>query len=354
MSEKLLKILLKTYNNIFVLSGILIILFTWAIYLLLGKGAADALIEQMLHREQTVARSGAISVGLFMNNLSSQTSVHSTRPAIVSFDPKNAPKDLEVFMERWKGTPVSGLILVDEDGIVRFGRDRYEATGEGVSVAERDYFKWAKTAKEGEVFIVEPFQSKIGFTSGRYVVSAVSPVFSKGRFNGALVTGFLLDEANKEFLDPLKITENTRIYLVDQNGVILSGPVPKLIGLNYLDYLKKSGISGAEKTSELLTSTLTSEKEGKLDIILPNDQKKGAPTRYLIAYSPIIIGSQHWTLAVATPATDALEFLTPFYFKDLGLAGLAFLAFLIISIRISKIKGYEEGIEEEKKAHGET
>lgn len=321
------------------------------IYLLLGKGASDALIQQMVNRQKSVARAGASLYKLFISDLSHQTSSYSNHSRIIAFDPKEVPVEFKGFMDGWNGTPVSGLILVDRQGIVRFGADRIGPTGEGIDVSEREYFNWAKTAKEGEVFIVEPFQSKIGFTTGRYVVSAVSPVFKNGQFNGALVTGFIIDEAISYYLDPLKVTNNTRVYLIDQNGVIVAGPIKKLIGVNYLDYLNKAGFAGGAVLVQKIKAVLMDTDEGSIDIALPDENKNGALTRYLIAYSPIVVGSQRMTLAVATPATDALESLTPFYFRDLGLAGLAAVGFLIIAVRISKIGGYKEGAIQEHKIH---
>ena len=91
--------------------------------------------------------------------------------------------------------------------------------------------------------------------------------------------------------------------------------------------------------------------EGKIDVVLPNDNNISILTPYLIAYSPVFIDNYHWMLAVATPEADTLVFMTPFYFRIIGLAGLAFFGFLIITIRISKIKGYEEGFADKTKLH---
>jgi hypothetical protein len=246
------------------------------------------------------------------------------------------------------------IILVDKNGVVKYGADRFGSTGEGINVTERDYFKWAKSATEGGVHFVEPYQSKIGFTSGSFVISAVSPLFKDGKFNGAFVTGFLLSEATQRFLEPLKITDDTRIYLMYQNGVILFGPVKELVGINYLDYMEKSSVPGKQEIIKELKGALNSDEENKLDIVLPNENKKGALTRYLVAYAPVIVGDQHWTIGVATPVADALEFLTPFYFKEIGILGLLFAGFLVITIRVAKIKGWNEGVGEEHKIHSSS
>jgi hypothetical protein len=141
--------------------------------------------------------------------------------------------------------------------------------------------------------------------------------------------------------------------LVDENGVIITGTMEKLIGQNYLEKIANSGMPGSGKIVELLKARLSSNEEGKIDLALPDESKGGFLTRFLIATTPVYIGEKHWLLAVATPVNDALTFVVPFYFRNLALAGLALLGFLVIGIRIAKIRGYQEGIEEEHKEHGE-
>lgn len=351
MHSKVLRLLSRPYNNIFVLTGALIIIFAGAVYFIFNKEATRSLNEQMLHREQIMARSGAISVGVFVQSLSDQISAFSLISHIHPLDPVDAQNDLELFLRGWKNTPLSGLILVDRNGLVRYGLDREGKTGVGINVQEREYFNWAKTADEGDVFIGAPIQSKIGFATGRFIVPVASPLIYNGRFNGVIVSSFLLDELTVGKIDPLKITDRTAIYLVDEGGVIYSGPARELVGVNYQDYISKSGIVGGKKVAEILGSAMRSASEGKLTIALPDETNNNLLTPFLISYSPINIGDYNWMLVIATPQKDALVFMAPFYFRSLGLTGLAFLGFLIIAIRISKIKGYMEGSEEEHKIH---
>jgi len=324
------------------------ILFAGVIYLFLNKAAADNLVEQMLHREQVAARSGSIALKVFVSSFGNQVSSFSNRIDILS---QIEQKDLEMFVKSWKNTSVSGAVVVDGSGVVKYGFDRQGPTGKGIDLSDRQYFMWAKTAKGGDVLIGSPVQSKIGFASGRYVVPVASPIIRGGKFSGVFVSSFLLDEITSYYLDSLKITNNTRVYLFDQNGVIFSGPAKELVGINYFDYLTKSGIVGSDLLVQKLKNAFLSDDEFKLDIALPDENKNGVLTRFLIAASPIVVGNHHWMLVVTTPAIDALEFLTPFYFTNLGLAGLAFLGFLIIAVRISKIGGYKEGATKEHQIH---
>lgn len=340
----------RVYNNIFILSGILVILFAGAVYLLLGKGAADALKEQMLHREQVIARAGVASVESFFS-VATRSLIGLALNPILTGDPKDAKALLDGYMGRWEGTPVGGILLLDKNGVVITGSNPAGVNSVGVSLADRDYFKWAKTAAKGQYFVSQPLLSKAGATKGHYVVTVVSPVFDvNGKFFGAIDEAVLLSELTDEYLIPLKISDATATFLIDGQGVIIGTSVPKLEGVGYINYLKTKPYPGAETTAEQFENALKSNTEGKIDTVLQEAQT-GKLVRYLIAYDPVMIGGNRGILAVATPDADALVYLTPFYFKDLGLAGLAGLAFLLIMIRISKIRGYKEGAEEEHKIH---
>jgi len=351
-ARKLKELLFKPQNSIFILTGVLILLISGAIYVLLGKQASDSLVEQMLHREQLSARAGAGSLESFFILYGKAQSSFSTRREIIS-PAENTNESLYNFIARWEGTPVAGVIFVDTSGRVKYNGNRQNAPDVGADVSDRSYFVWGKTAKKGEVLVSEPIISRLGASKGKYVVTVSTPVIAgDGSFEGLLAGAVILGELTDQYLDPLKISDKTRIYLVDNDGIILSSPVEKLIGVNYLDYILKSGIPGSQKVYEILKGSLESNDEGKMDLALPDETKNGFLTRYLIARAPVNVGGEHWTLGVATPASDALEYLAPFYFKNLGIAGLAFLAFLMIAIRVAKVVGYKEAVEAEHEAHG--
>lgn len=345
------EIILKPQNSFFVLSGILVLLISVAIYLLLGKQAKDTLVEQMLHREQLAARAGGNSIETFFELFGkSMTSLANT------VEVKEFGKDVEdllnQYIKSWEGTPVSGVILLDEKGVVKFNGNRNLTPEVGPSLADRAYFINAKEARRGDVIISSPLVSRLGASKGKYVVIVATPVIlGNDSFKGTLAAAVIVDELTDQYISPLKISDKTRIYLIDKDGFIISSPIEKLIGINYLDRILNSGIPGSRKVYEILKQNLDSNEEGKIDIALPDETRNNILTRFLVARAPVNVGNEHWVLAVATPASDALAYLTPFYFRHLAIVGFAFLAFLIISIRIAKVVGYKEAVEAEHKEH---
>ena len=355
MSEavrKFKEVLLKPQNSLFILTGVLVLLVSVAVYFLMGKQASDALVEQMLHRQQISARAGSRSLGLFFDLFGKSLTGLGARREVTS-PGATTNNSLNDFITRWEGTPVAGAIILDTLGKVKYNGSRLGTPDVGADLSDRDYYFWAKTAKRGEVFISEPVISRVGASKGHYIVVVATPILAEdSSFEGVLGASVILEELTDQYIDPLKVSERTRIYLIDDGSVILSSPVEKLIGVNYLDYILKSDIPGSKKIYEILKGSLESNDEGKMDIALPDETRNGLLTRYLIARAPINVGSEHWTLAIATPASDALEYLTPIYFRQIGIVALAFFGFLIIAMRIAKVVGYGEAVKVEHQEHG--
>ena len=335
IKEKVLSFLNKLANSVVFFMTVILLVLAVVFFLGFGTSARAALIEQMLHREQIIARSGANSIETFMNLVGNSIKI------IAKGTP--TPEDLDVFTEKWNDTPVVGIILTDASGEVIVNSNRTGELGTGVNLSDRDYFIWAKTAAEGQVYVSAPVISRLGTSKGKFIVLVSSPVVENGEFKGVLAGAALLSDVPGYFLEPLKISPATRIYLLDDSGVILSSGVPQLIGVNYIDYLASNPFLGSVATVPTFKKALASKEEGKIDIAL-QDETNQKLTRYLIAYTPLLLNGdeRHWLLAIATPAEDALVYMGPIYARQFVAIIVAFLAVLALGIRLAKVIAYRE------------
>jgi len=261
-------------------------------------------------------------------------------------------------MKIWKEEPIGGIILTDKNGVVIYNSNRLGTRDIGSDISDRDYFKSLKSSsKEGEFIIGSPVISQMGASKGKYIVALASPVVTNGQFNGILAVSLILSDLADKYLDPLKISPQTRVYMIDSNGVIMHSPFSNLIGVNYFEYLNKSNLKDSDKIIDSLDVILRTSGESKLDIFLPaepNFQLK----RYLIAVSTVDIStfsnSLNWKLAIATPVDDAFLFLYPYssfsiVYLLFGLfIVLAFSALIILIIKIEMAKAYKEGFNNAK------
>lgn len=338
-------ILSRLFNNIFVFVGLLFIGLGLVFYVVLGRGAVDTLTSQMLERKLVIARGGASSIqaffGLFGNSLKTLGRSEISQ------------EDIDDFVNDWKDTPVSGVILTDEDGVVLANSTRTEEINTGADISDRDYFNWAKEAKQGEIFVGEPVVSRVGVSTGKFVAVTATPIFRNGEFRGVLAAAMFISELTQDYLEPLKTSENTRVYVIDPSGVIIFGPFEKLIRVNYFDYLAENKVLGYEEINRVLKERVSNTAEGKLKIALPNE-KTGKITPFLVAHSPIYYNNgSYWTLAVAIPEADALTYMTPLYIRGLILLVITFMVLMAFSARLAKRMGYTEGFSEHGVLHKE-
>ena len=159
----------------------------------------------------------------------------------------------------------------------------------------------------------------------------------------------LLSELTKTYLNPLKISKDTQVYLLNQEGIFLHSYYPELVGKSAIGYLEENSYPGSDKIIDWIEEKLAESEKGKYIFPMQDLDNKTEFKRYLLAYTPFSLGERHFILAVATPREDALAFFPPFYGNQV--AALDFLLFyvlsivgvLILAIRIAQKEAYLEG-----------
>ena len=89
------------FNSIILFALLLLVFLGFVFYLILGKGARNALVEQMLHREQANARAGASSIATFFELVGKTSTAISNRDEIIKPGPQTDVL-LESAMLKWK------------------------------------------------------------------------------------------------------------------------------------------------------------------------------------------------------------------------------------------------------------
>lgn len=309
-------------------------------YLLLGRGVVDTLVEQMQHRELAVARMGAASVTAFLDLAGKSVVVVAGNPG-----------GLQAFADQWQGTPLVGTILTDVSGQVVAGANQAEAPVDLISVADRNYFMWAKTAGAGAVEVFGPVLSRTGQSKGKYVVIVATPQMDRqGKFKGVLAAAVMLSKLTEQYLDPLRFSEQMGVHVVTDEGLVVYSSTGPKAGENVVEYVKKQQFLGSKVLAQRAAEGLKKGEEGKLDLAWPGE--KGWQ-RYLVAYSPIKIEEgRYWYLVLTMPVDDALAFVGPLYMRVLVTFTAVFLAFLAYAVRLARHFASEERRKYEHEKHG--
>lgn len=306
------------------------------------KISQDVLYEQMLHREQIVARAGSFALENFFGSLSDQLETYVQKSDVSKIDDSTV-KDLVDFISIWsEDKPVEGILILDKEGKI-VANDRSDTIGDDLKTIE--YFKVLKESSKARIFLSKPFVDKIGEAEKQVVVVA-SPIIKDGEFKGVLAVNVSIDGLAEKYLTPLKLAEENRIYLINDEGVIISSPVRELIGVNYLNFIRNSGVKDTQRVIELFNKAFEDGTESKLDMVLPQPSKNGfVNTRYLAAESPVTVGDQTISLSVSIPASYALEFLGPLFRITLGILIFCLATILCLgAANLKAIKKYRNNI----------
>ena len=309
-----------------ILSFFIFITIGFTVYQLVGASSIKSLVEQMHHREQVIARSGASSITSFID-------LTSRSLLILSNNDINS-QILNSFAKNWTDTPVAGIIFADTHGQIKLVASNIEKLSLGGNVSDRDYFIEASKSPVGSIIIGKPFISRVPGAGQIYKIPIATPVFVNNKLNGVLTVSISIPSLTEKYLDPLKISSKTGVYLINSNGDFLKSTTLETSNQNLFQFIEKHPFLGDKIIMPLVRQKLALNQETKLDIAVP-DFITGKITRTLIASSPInLTPSRHWILAVTTPVDDALIFISPFIVRNVILLIVTYFVSLAISLFI--------------------
>lgn len=311
-------------------------------YLFQTLAIKASIIQQSLRQEQTVAKAESSNITSFFQTFGEGIAVFAQ---LHSVDRRDAvtKQDMDAFVEQWRGSGiVGGIALTDSQGIVQFNSNVLGTSDVGASLADRDYFAWAKSqSAEGGYFISQPVISRLGATKGQMVVLVASPVVNQGVFAGVVAASVAFKPLTQKYLEFMKVSDSTDIFLIDQDGGLLySSSAIYPAGSNAFDLLRKNPFLGSQILSDSLKDKLSTLQEGSLQTSYL-DPRTNKLEPHLVAYSPIVLGSQKWLLIMGSPADNAMSFIVPFYIRQIAIflvISLAILVFGVLTARENTLK----------------
>lgn len=275
-----------------------------AFYLILSNSTKASVKEQLIHRELTIAKAIASNLQSTFEVIGNSTAF---RAQLTNKEDKGEAliRDMNVFVDQWRDSGlISGIVLTDSKGVVRFSANVSDVSGVGTDISDRDYFLWAKTqTEEGSFYVGQPVVSRLGASEGQMIIPVASPVISDGVFTGVYATAMKLNPLAKRFIEVIKISGQTEVFILDQNRNILYS----------------STVS--EDLSENVKKGLDFDKDG----VFQDGDK-------LIAYSPLKLGEQRWLTVVSSPLKEVLNLSLPFYVRQVAALVLVSIITLIFGI----------------------
>ncbi|MEA3222753.1 MAG: ATP-binding protein [Thermodesulfobacteriota bacterium] len=145
------------------------------------------------------------------------------------------------------------------------------------------------------------------------IVIAIPELNAKGEFAGLVLATLSLKSIMDRYVRQVGEIESSRPWIIDENGVFISHPNPDLIGSSVKLIAANTGVS--------LKKLLLKGKKGYGEYVLRNN--KGKAQKSIIAYAPIHVGSNIWSVAIATPYNTVIALIRKAFVSIiLGAAGL--------------------------------
>ena len=123
----------------------------------------------------------------------------------------------------------------------------------------------------------------------------------------------------------LKISDTTDVYLIDHEGDLLyNSSKPDVVGTNIFELSQDKSFTGSSMSDNLIKNILSKIKEGNFDT-----------GEYLIAYSPVVLGSQNWMLVITSPSQQVKDLAIPIYVRQISILIFAFLTFSLFGVVVA-------------------
>lgn len=316
------KIFSKKSDALYMVLAVLAISGAIIIYYLQGNSTQTSLTEQMLHREQVIVRAGALSIDDFLIDVGRSVSMFSNCKELTGTDKKATETKLNIILNEWSNTPVVAVVTLDQKGILTEDVNQIQMPDLGTNLSGRGYFQWSENAQPGSYFIHDPIVSQAGQTEGEYIIPIATPLFdTNGNFKGTLVAIVSLRKLVEKYVEPLRISESTDIYMLNSNADLVFSTVPQYLGKNLNSITNSMEFRGKDKLQKIFQNEFVKPvNEGKLDVNLPDINGGEKTVRSLVAYSGVKAGvnsGSTWYLVISTPANDAFLFTGLFYADQL-------------------------------------
>jgi hypothetical protein len=288
---------------------------------------------QLLRQEQALAKAEAHNIQSFIEGLGNGLVATSQKKDII-YSGNGTVAVLKSFADQLgKNNIIAGISLTDKNGLITYNYSNLAPPEIGNSVADRDYFIWAKSQINSDNYLVgETVIARFGVNKGQYVTPVAVPVFENGVFSGVLVSAIRLSELAKHYLSIMSISETADAYIVGLSGhVLFSNNDPGKIGMNIGESKQKNLFSDNTNLNEKIYHALSKEKEGSV-IARYIDPISNKPEIHALAYAPIILSGRHWLIVLATPATEVTKASMPTYVNQIAV--LLLLALTTFSLGI--------------------
>lgn len=329
--------------------GIAILLVVCILYIgsLSFQATEDAVNHEFNQRQLVLAKGATSGIELYFETLADDMNALGAIQEVQQFDETSTRQEIQHTFDKLEHLGVNDIGVLDADGVLRYNVMAPHI--EGVDFSWRQYFKDLKDTTSGDTYVIEFIDFK-GVDVGKKGVLLAVPMIENGEFAGVVLCTIKLDTVTQRFVEPIKPSQGGHAFLIDDKSTVLSSPDKTFFGRNLLvevvffptfQEILGEMVAGGSGTSEYsyyifedTTAMFTGEKE-----------------EILIAYTPVFVGNNIWSIGVWAPKEDSLRLMRS---SAINIVVLVASSILIIILGTSySLYSYSNTNKQLQKAHDE-
>jgi two-component system NtrC family sensor kinase len=269
--------------------------------------AEKAMTKQFNTQQLMLAQQAARGIENFLADLRETTFLLTQIPAVQSPQGEMGEESLRILYEKFGGK-VNFLFLEDHRGILTSAYPPSMRKGlMGRNFSSQPYFQ--KARRKGKPVIYngvleerdkiparrQPFRS----------ILIAAPIFRKGEFIGILGCGLDIDKISERYVNPIRSGLTGGSWMINQEGKFIAHSNPELVGKDaFADRKVRDPGLSFEHIDRIMIKEMLRGKSGMDEYISGWPRGERGQIKKLIAYAPIQIDGQIWSIAVVAPYSD--------------------------------------------------
>ncbi len=313
------------------------------------RATEQAAFDEFNQRQLVLAKGAAGGIELYFETLAGDMRTLARIPEIQRLAEAPTRREMQRRFDELESRGVNDIAVLDANGVARYNVIAHQI--EGVDFSWRNYYQEAKKMSSNDAYIIEFIEFK-GVEIGQKGVLIAVPMFeavadnnspsAASRFAGVVVGTLKLDAVTQKFIAPIQASERGHAFLIDDEYNLLWTADSSLFGKNLL------AESESSPSFQQLVERMAAGGTGAAEYTHYKFEDSvgryaGDEEEKLVAYAPIQLGRELWTVGVWAPKEDAQQLIRSVYFKQLFIVGLSVLVILLgsghtlaVSLRFSK------------------
>ncbi|OGP97967.1 MAG: hypothetical protein A2Z51_01705 [Deltaproteobacteria bacterium RBG_19FT_COMBO_52_11] len=266
------------------------------------KSAEKAIASQFNDQQLMLANQAARGIEDFLADICETATLLTRTPEIQKHPGQIEKQNLQTIHESFKNK-VNFLFLVDSRGIITAFYPPGEAKRiRGSDENSQPYFQKARSTGRPVVYSANPLSEG----SQRLTLIRIAvPIVRGSEFIGVLGFGLDFGKVNERYIHPIRSGATGGAWMINHEGKFIAHYDPDFLGKDaFLARKERNPDFSFERINRIVKEEMLQGKAGIDEYISDWHRGERGRIKKLIAYAPVKIDDQIWSIAVVAPYSD--------------------------------------------------